>query len=417
MAESKLNPDAGPNLLLRVLAAGSVVLLGLCGAIVIGGAAGLIGVAIAASLLKSRLSAPTQISFASVLFVVLPFGGFVVGAFLLRFFLNLATRSARSPLKWLGVSWTVAAPVVIFTSAIVDPGHGPALGSCLWLGFACALTGLWIVAAAGRALWTAGQRSASGATAVITAALLLVVIPGATLAALPRFRAEAKKIEATRPRVHELFAQPPTAASQPASQTSDASSLPGAEDEDEKTFEVGRQGRAALTSHGVESDATACFEMLSGPACSNVWGRTKQMLENLDRANADDALQAAYLYVCLQNSYEPEKLCGIFRDKAKWLVIDSWRYTRRFRDEPDAGEPACGLPSPNDAAMTQQERDVLDDAFKRLDERSRRILTRKYVGGLTDPAIGKELGLSRHTVRALRGDALKALKPFLQRCR
>jgi len=170
-----------------------------------------------------------------------------------------------------------------------------------------------------------------------------------------------------------------------------------------------------------ESGAKKCYAHLVGDECIDVWNRTLNALGKHD-PSTNDALQTAFIYVCMQKRYEPPGLCGAFRKKAERLRIDAWRYSRRFRDQPAEYEPACAVPSAEDQALTQEELDGLDDARRRLDDRSRRILDLKYRQGVkdvTDAAIGAQLEpkLSEVRVRVLRREAEQALERFLKRCR
>jgi RNA polymerase sigma factor (sigma-70 family) len=167
-----------------------------------------------------------------------------------------------------------------------------------------------------------------------------------------------------------------------------------------------------------ESGANKCFAHLVGEKCTDVWHGTLKALGRHD-PSTHDALQSAFIYVCMQKRYELPGLCGAFRKKAERLKIDAWRYTRRFRDQPAEYEPACPLPSAEEQALTQEELDLLDDARRRLDDRSRRILDLAYRQDLTDAAIGAQLKpeLSEVRVRVLRREAEQALETFLERCR
>jgi len=164
-----------------------------------------------------------------------------------------------------------------------------------------------------------------------------------------------------------------------------------------------------------ESAANKCLAQLVGKECTYVWQRTLRALGAQD-PSTNDALQTAFVYVCLQKRYEPVGLCSAFWQKAKGLKIDAWRYNRRFRDQPAEYEPACAVPSAEDQALTQEELNVLDDARRRLDERSRRILDLSYREDLTDAEIGAKVKLSKDRVRTVRREAEKTLERFLKRC-
>jgi RNA polymerase sigma factor (sigma-70 family) len=192
------------------------------------------------------------------------------------------------------------------------------------------------------------------------------------------------------------------------------SHVPQQEDAEDGYFVVDPTGHATRSAR---AESEECYADLIGAACEDVWHRTEAALERRNPTMAEDALQEAFYYVCLQRSYRPPPLCGAFRMKAGALVVDSWRYERKFRDDPDAGEPACALPSPEEAALTQGELDLLDAALAKIDARSRKILELTYVGGLKNDAIAKRVGLSEGRVRAERSKALRKLAQILQRCR
>jgi RNA polymerase sigma factor (sigma-70 family) len=387
-------------LVLRVLAAIGGILLAVVWGIPLIGVAAILGLVVGASFFRNRVPGHfSEAMFASVAFVVLAFAAFVVGAFVLRLILNLASRPARSALKWLVVSWVLAAPVVIWISSVAVPHVGAGLGTALWLVFAFAIFGGGLAFAAVRALWRAGQRSTSGAAAVATAALLLVVLPVAALSGLPTFVERVKRLRDTQPSVHELFAY--------------ASTPPlGVDAGAPRSLEI---EAASEGSNSGESAARVCYAQLAGKPCDDVWHRTQQVLGTRNPAT-NDALHAAYLYVCIQKTYAPPRLCGAFRVKAERLKIDAWRYTRRFLNQPDYTEPACATPSAEEQALTQEEINVLDHALGCLGERSRRIVHLAYWEDLTDPAIGIQMRLSAVRVRVLRREAERELAEFLKRC-
>jgi RNA polymerase sigma factor (sigma-70 family) len=228
-----------------------------------------------------------------------------------------------------------------------------------------------------------------------------VGLPTAVLAALPTFVERVKRLRDTQPAVHELFSHSSTPP-EPQAGTQAPRSL-----DVEKANEATRAG---------ESAASICYSQLAGDPCDDVWHRTQRDLGN-GNADTNDALHTAFLYVCVQKTYAPPKLCGAFRRKAERWRIDAWRRTRHFRDQPAEAEPACPLPSPEDQAITQEELDLLDDASARLDKRSGQIVHLAYWEGLTDAVIATQLGLSTVRIRVLRREAEKRLQYFLLRCR
>lgn len=168
---------------------------------------------------------------------------------------------------------------------------------------------------------------------------------------------------------------------------------------------------------GPDSSLKNCYDQLVGDACNDVWHRTQRVL-GAHKPDTNDALHTAFLYVCVEKHYAAPPLCGAFRAKATRLKIDGWRYSRRFRDRESVVEPACPSPSGEDQTVSQEELDVLDDARRRLDTRSRLILDLAYQEDLTDVAIGGLLKppLSAVRVGVLRRAAERELEGFLKRC-
>jgi hypothetical protein len=161
MTRSRSGATSRPPILLRALAAIGVILLGAAWGVLLVAAAAFFGLKFSVSFLRARQLGPfSETTFVSVGRVVLAFAAFVFSVFLLRLGLNLATRRARSALRRLAISWVLAGPVVVWISGgVAVERFGGALGAALWLAFAFALVGGWLVFAVLRALWATGQRS------------------------------------------------------------------------------------------------------------------------------------------------------------------------------------------------------------------------------------------------------------------
>jgi RNA polymerase sigma factor (sigma-70 family) len=269
----------------------------------------------------------------------------------------------------LGLCFAAVLPLVAVTVfALVTSENWQRTLAASVLAGAATITAAWLAIGVFRTLWRVGSESSLVTSLVAVAALGVCVVGGALRDAL--------------------------------SPTGKLGAL------------VAREERALILEDGAlaladQSPSEQCLANLMGPACDNVWKRAQGF--------GADAVHSAFIYTCLERQLRGPRLCSSFILKARHLRVDEHRYERRFRDA-DLDSPACALPSSDEEPLAQAELDVLDNAFARLEERERRILTMAYGEGLYDRLIGTQLGLSETRIRVLRRAAEKKLKANLESC-
>ncbi len=342
--------------------------------------------------------------------VVGAFTALVVVAIALRVVVNLLGSRSVSPALWGGICWVVSAPIVMLLMGI--SGGVPVAEVALVLWVAVGVGGGSVLASfvVGRVLWAWGRRSALGAATNILAALVLVVVPDLALGFAPVVYDSLRNLEATSgfrralggmpPPALPVMAVPSVAPWRALAAAGSSGRLPGVPGSDDGAGEPGGPS------------GEDCYRQLTGDGCGDVWTRTHRGL-GLSDPGSEDALQGAFLYVCLLRRYAPPRLCGAFALKAQGLKRDLYRYDRRRCDL----DPPCPMPTPEDQTMSAEEQALLLRAECELGDRERQILELKYKRGKTDAEIAAEVGISEVHARRLRHAAEAALAEKLQRCR
>ncbi len=173
------------------------------------------------------------------------------------------------------------------------------------------------------------------------------------------------------------------------------------------------------------SEFQRCFDRLHGDDCKealangqavDVWMQVKAKLARF--SDADDCLQDALLYVCVEHPSQPPDLCKNFKRKALWLAIDVLRQNRRVVDLDDvpADYESCPQPDVVTQHITQEEINATAAALAALPPRTRKIIRAHYIDGQSDAAIAARLGLSRSRVNALRRDGEEQLRSTFAQC-
>lgn len=306
----------------------------------------------------------------------------VAAAGVTRLLINLKARVKRSAALWACLGWLLIAGPFLALSSVAHGGAKVAIG--LWLATGSVLGMTWLALIIAQTLWRWSATSRLAGSGLFFTGYATLYCWGliGSAAADVNWHAVANELERAQSR--ELAA------------SNVSGSLP-----------TGVGPTDAYVPPPTRAEL--CYRQLRGWECEDVWTRARNSF-------GEDHVQTAYIYVCLERELAPPRLCGTFFKKAEHLHVDSWRYTRRFKDSPTWDDVMCPLPTAEGAALSQAEIDNLDRARSGLTTRDNAILDLAYEKNLTDGQIGLIVGRSESRIRALRRKAELHLREELKEC-
>lgn len=306
----------------------------------------------------------------------------VAAAGVTRLLINLKARVKRSAALWAGLAWLLIAGPFLALSSVAHGGAKVAIG--LWLATGSVLGMTWLALIVAQSLWRWSATSRFAASGLFFTGYATLYCWGLIGSAAADVNWNAVANELDRGQSRSLAA------------TNASGSLPA--------------GVAPTDAYvPPPTRAELCYRQLRGWECDDVWTRARNSF-------GEDHVQTAYIYVCLERELSAPRLCGTFFRKAQHLHVDSWRYSRRYKDSPAWDDVMCPLPTAEDAALSQAEIDNLDRALSGLTTRDNAILDLAYAKNLTDAEISVIVGRSESRIRALRRKAELHLREELKEC-